>query len=437
VPSRKNSVLVIGGGIAGLQASLDLGNADLDVHLIERSPSVGGRVALLSKVFPTLEDAEDLLTQMIFAVSKHPNVRVLTCSEVREISGEAGDFKVSVVKKPRYVDESRCTSCGECVAVCPVSVPKAFEMGLGLRKAIYLPFPRSYPHSYTINESNCLHFGNNECSACLETCPEEAVNFGQRVEECRINVGAIVVASGSNLYDAEQKVEYGYGLYKNVITGLEFERLCSPWGPTDGKILRVSDGEKPKNVAFILCAGFRDEKGNRYCCRTGCMSALKHAYILKNQYGDGVEAYIFYTDLRAAGLGYEEFYQKARESGLTLIRGKPSEVRPLSEESLNIEVFEATTHRLLSLNADLVVLEGGATPNTDLRERLKIPLRQDGFYAEKDLKLCATETEIRGIFLAGTSHGPKDIPETITHASAASMKVLSLICDSCASSEGL
>jgi heterodisulfide reductase subunit A len=338
-----------------------------------------------------------------------------------------GYFKVEIAKKPQYIDETKCTSCGECSTVCPVSVTKDYEMGLGERKAVYIPHPQSYPKRYIIDEKNCLHFKDNSCSACLSACPENAVNFDRELKDEEIEVDAIIVATGSNLFKNEKKAEYGYGPFKNVITGIEFERLYDPVGPTEGKIVRISDGEKPKTAAFILCVGFRDEKNNKYCCRTGCMSALKHAYLLKNQYGDEVEAYILYTDIRAAGLGYEEFYRKARETGLILIKGKPSEVRLLPDNSCSIEVFEANTHKLISITSDLVVLEGGATPNNNLREILNIPLRQDGFYAESHPQLSPTETRIKGVFLAGTAHGPKDIPETITHASSAAMKVLTYL----------
>ncbi len=419
----EKSVLIIGGGIAGLQVASDLAKFGIKVYLVERLPSLGGHVSLLSTVFPTLTDADKIVSQKISEVSNYSNVQILTNAEVKEVNGTFGDFKVKIVKEPRYVDEKKCTACGKCVEVCPVSIPKENEMGLSYRKAIYMPF-KAFPKTYLIDEDNCLHFKGNECKACVEACPENAIDLSQTPIDIDLKVDAIVLATGFDLFDARKITQYGYGTYKNVITGLEYERLAHPEGPTNGRIVRISDGKEPKSVVFLLCVGSRDKKYQTYCCRIGCPNALKHAYILKKQYGENVDAYICYIDIRTSGKGLEEFYQEVRRSGITLIHGQPSEIRPLPDGSLNVEIFDTATHKLLSIIADLVVLETAIIPCTAIREVLNLPLSQYGFFQEKDLKLNTTETQTKGIFLAGTVQGPKNITETIEHASTAAIRIM-------------
>ncbi len=419
----EKSVLIIGGGIAGLQVASDLAKFGIKVYLVERLPSLGGHVSLLSTVFPTLTDADKIVLQKISEVSNYSNVQILTNAEVKEINGTFGDFKVKVVKKPRYVDEKKCTACGKCIEVCPVSVPKEYEMGLSYRKAIYMPL-NAFPEAYLIDGNNCIHFKGNECKACVEACPENAIDFSQTPIDIDLKVDAIVLATGFELFDARKIAQYGYGTYKNVITGLEYERLAHPKGPTNGKIVRISDGKEPKSVVFLLCVGSRDKKYHTYCCRIGCPNALKHAYILKKQYGENVDAYICYIDIRTSGKGLEEFYQEVRRSGITLIHGQPSDIRPLPDGSLNVEIFDTATHKLLSVIADLVVLETTITPCTAIREVLNLPLSQYGFFQEKDMKLNTTETPTKGIFLAGTVQGPKNITETLEHASTAALRII-------------
>jgi len=419
----EKSVLVIGGGIAGLQVASDLAKFGVKVHLVERLPSLGGHVSLLSTIFPTLTNANEILLQKISEVTGHPNVQILTNTEIKKINGTFGDFKIKIVRKPRYVDEKKCIACGKCEKVCPVSVPKEYEMNLSHRKAIYMPL-KAFPETYLIDEKNCLHFKGNECKACTDVCSEDAIDFSQAPIDMELKVDAIVLATGFDLFDARKIAQYGYGTYKNVITGLEYERLSHPEGPTNGKIVRVSDRKEPKSVVFLLCVGSRDNKYNTYCCRIGCLNALKHAYILKKQYGDNVDAYICYIDIRASGKGLEEFYQEVRKSGITLIHGQPSDIRPLPDESLNVEIFDTSTHKLLSIVADLVVLETAIIPCTTIQEILNLPLSQYGFFQEKDLKLNTVETVIKGVFLAGTVQGPKNITETLEHASAAALRTI-------------
>lgn len=419
---KKDSALVIGAGIAGLQASLDLAIVGLDVYLIERKPRLGGHTSLLCKVTPTLENAEELVKPMIQSVLDHPNIKILSYSEIEEVSGSIGNFKVNVLKKARYVDEEKCTLCGECEKVCPVDVPREYEMNLATRKAIYLPHPYPFPRKYLIDRENCLYFKDGSCQACRDACPENAIVYEQKSEQKQLEVDATIVATGFKPYDARKAGQYKYGFYRNVISGMEYERLCSPSGPTNGKILRISDKEKPRSVAYILCVGSREEHNNEYCCRVGCLNALKHAYILKKQYGDEVEAYICYTDMRAVGRKAEEFYRTVRESDVVLIHGEPSDVREFPDKSLSIDVYDQATSKLLSITADLVVLEVGIEPQIDLQQKLKVPLDVDGFFKELHPNLATTETPMKGIFMAGAVQQPMNIAETVAHASAAAMK---------------
>ena len=423
----KHSALVIGGGVAGFQASLDLARVGFKVYLVERKPRIGGHVSLLSKVLPTLESGEELVKQILQGVIEHPNIRILPYSEIEKVEGFMGNFKVRVLKRARYVNEERCTNCGKCENACPIVVPKDYEMGLGVRKAVYLPSPHPLPAKYLIDTEHCLYFQDGSCHACRNACPENAIVYEQKAGEEELNVDVIIVATGFKPYDAWKKGQYKYGVYRNVITGMEYERLCSPNGPTRGEIVRIDNKEKPESVAYILCVGSREERNHGYCCRVGCLNALKHAHLLKNQYGEEVDAYICYTDMRAVGRRAEEFYRKVRESGVNLIHGEPSEVRELPDGSLTLDVYDQATSKLLSITADLVVLEAGLKPEVDLQETLGIPLGEDGFFKEAHPQLAKNETPIEGIFLAGAVQEPMNIAEATVQASAAAMKALILM----------
>ena len=420
--TNNHSALVIGGGVAGIQAALDLARFGFNVYLVEQKPRVGGHASLLCRIFPTLESAEQLTKKLIQSVMKHSNIKVLSYSNIEKAEGSISDFKVKVLKKARYVDEEKCTACGECERVCPVTVPKDYEMGIGLRKAAYLPSPNPVPSKYLIDPEHCLYFKDGSCHACRDVCPENAVVFEQKAEEETLDVDVIIVATGFKPWDATRKGQYKYGVYRNVITGIEYERLCSPNGPTQGKIVRIDNKEKPRSVAYILCVGSRDEQNHGYCCRVGCPNALKHAYLLKNQYGNEVEAYVCYTDMRAVGRKAEEFYRNVRELGVNFIHGEPSEIRELSDGSLTIDVYDQATSKLLSITTDLVVLEAQLEPEVDLQEKLKIPLDEDGFFKEVHPQLAANETPIKGIFLAGAVQEPMNIVEALTRASAAAAR---------------
>ncbi len=422
--TNKRSIQVIGAGIAGLQASLDLARAGLEVFLVERNPRIGGHTPLLHRVFLTLENAEELVKPIIENVAKHENIKIVPYSEITKVEGGRGSFKVTILKKARYVDEEKCTVCGKCEEVCPVEAPKDYEMKLSVRKAIYLPSPYPISPTYLIDKEHCLHFRDGSCHACREVCPENAVVYSQKPKEFILDVDAVIVATGFKPYDVKRKGQYKYGVYRNVITGMEYERLCSPKGPTNGKILRINDLEKPKSVVYILCVGSRDEDNNEYCCRIGCLNALKHAYLLKEQYGDDVDAHICYTDIRAVGKRAEKFYRRVRESEVNLIHGEPSEIRELPDKSLTIEVYDQATSKLLSITADIIVLETGLEPEVDLHKKLGIPLTENGFFKETHPQLAPNETAVKGVFLAGAVQEPMNIAETMTNASAAAMKAL-------------
>lgn len=421
-----DSALVIGAGIAGLQVSADLADMGMKVYLVERESRLGGRTPLLHQLFPTLASAEELTKQLVQRVVHNPNIEILTYSEVEFVRGSLGNFEPRITRKARYVDEAKCTSCGECERVCPVEVSKEFEAKLSTRKAIYLPKPFAFPAKYLIDEKRCLHFKDETCHACQDVCPENAISYEQEPSCEKLSVGVIFLATGFRQYNAKRVGQYKFSFYPNVITGMEYERLCSLSGPTGGKILRIDNREEPKSVVFLLCVGSRDEKHLRYCCNIGCLNALKHAYYLRQQYGDKVDAYICYTDVRAVTKHGEQFYQKMRASGVKFIHGQPSEVRQTADGSLTLDVYDQATSKLLSITADLVVLQTGFQPRTELKQKLELEIDENGFFKEKQRQPALVETSKDGIFLAGAVQQPMHVYEALAHASATAMKVLRL-----------
>jgi len=421
--------LIIGAGIAGMQAALDIANSGYQVVLVEKLPSIGGRMAQLSETFPTLDCAQCILTPRTVEVGHHENIKLLTYSEVESVEGDIGDFHVRIRRKPAYVNWDLCTGCGLCQEKCPQRVVSEFERGLGRRKAIYTLSPQAVPNKPVIDRENCIYFVRGKCRACEKFCPVGAVDFEQEESVIEEHVGAIIVATGYDLYSMDGLGHYGYGRIPDVIDGLAFERLLSASGPTAGQVRRPSDGKIPKEVVFVQCAGSRDpELGVPYCSKICCMYTAKHAMLYKHRVPDG-QAYVFYIDIRAGGKGYEEFVRRAMEEDQVLyLRGKVSKI---FQDNDKVVVWGTDTLSGLPLEvaADLVVLATATVPKDGARElgrMLGIEVGECGFYAEADGNMSPLETVRPGIFIAGAVSGPKDIPEAVAQGSGAAAKVLSL-----------
>ncbi len=432
--SARREVLVIGGGIAGITAALDLANAGFHVYLVERGPSIGGHMAQLDKTFPTMDCSQCILTPKMVDVARHQDIELFTNSEVVGLEGFAGNFRVRVLRKPYYVDLDKCTGCGLCVDFCPIEVPSEFDAGMGARKAIYIPFPQAVPHVAIIDPEHCLYFLKKKCMVCEEVCQElaaGAIDFSQEPKEIELDVGAIIVATGYDVYDPTQDEEYGYGRYEDVITALQMERLLSASGPTGGMVVRPSDKAKPKKVAYVQCVGSRSKRPGHapYCSRICCMYAIKQAIQLKEKYPD-IDVCIFYIDLRTFGRGYEEFYWRAQEHGVRFIRGRVGEIWRSREGRLVVRAEDTLSGRVLEEPFDMVVLSAGLRPaagTKDLAALLKIPLGPDGFFLEAHPKLRPVDTVVDGIFVCGTATGPKDIVDTVAQAKAAAASAMALL----------
>jgi heterodisulfide reductase subunit A len=429
------AALVIGGGIAGLEAALDIAEAGYKVYLVERQPSLGGRMAQLNRTFPRMEDAGELVVSEAKRAIEHPNVEVLAYSEVVEVEGYVGNFEVTVRRKPRFVDPEKCTSCGECAGACVLSgqIADGFQMGLGKRGAVYELFPEALPATYTVDPRNCLLVKDGKCQdgpPCALACPEGAVDFSQRDEEITLQVGAIIVATGYDPFDARQKPEFGYGRYPGVISALEFERLAAANGPTGGRIVVPGSDREPGHVVFIHCVGSRDkllgEPGSHeYCSRVCCMYTAKQANVVLDQLPEA-RVTAFYMDVRAFTKGGEEFYDRARARGARYRRGNPSEVFRRGDR-LAVRAEDTLVQRTVEVEADLVVLAIGLEPGSggeDIAQMLKLSCTGDSFLAEAHPKLRPVDTTSDGVFLAGTCQGPKDIPDTVAQAKAAASSAL-------------
>ncbi len=413
--------LIIGAGIAGMQAALDIADKGFKVYLVEKDPSIGGHMAQLDKTFPTLDCSACIITPKMVDTANHPNINLLTYSEVVEIKGKAGNFKVKIRRKPTFVNWSKCTGCGDCIEACVLKkgVPSEFNMGMSRRRAIYIPFPQAVPLKATIDEKDCLLLSRGKCKkACVEACKAGAIDFEQKEYMIELNVGAIILATGFDPFDPRKKPEFGYGLYPNVLQGLELERLCSASGPTQGEILIA--GKKPQSIVFIHCVGSRDKTvGNEYCSRVCCMYTAKQAHLLRDKLPDALIT-VLYMDVRAFGKGFEEFYERVQKENIVYRRANPSEIYRRNgkliirgEDTLLGEPFE--------LEADLVVLATGLVSRQEddiLKEIIGLEKSPDGFYAEAEGH-DPVRTKLDGVFLAGCCQGPKDIPDTVAQASGA------------------
>lgn len=426
VPIGKRA-LVIGGGIAGIQASLDLGDAGFDVHLVEKSPSIGGKMAQLSRTFPTEDCSACILSPKMADVPANPNIELLTNSEVTAIEGHLGAFEVTVTRKPRYVDPEKCTACGLCEEKCPVSVPDEYEVGLLQRKAIHTPFGFSVPNKNVIDDSVCLRLtkGGDVCGLCRKVCPHDAIDFDDKPEMETFTVDTVIVATGYDTFDATKKSVYGYGRFENVVTGMQMERMIVH--AAEGSPIRPIKGR----IAFIQCVGSRDEQvGNEYCSRVCCMYASKLSQLLKRS-DPTRDVYVFYTDLRSFGKGFEEYYKRAQESGVKFVRGRPAEfIEDPVTKKVTVKVEDTLSRQIIASEFDLVVLSVGMTANEGteaVAEMLRLTKSPDGFLQEAHPKFRPVDTLTEGVFLAGTVQGPKDIPDTVAAASAASARAIRLM----------
>jgi len=420
-------VLVIGGGITGIQASLDLGDSGFEVYLVEKEPAIGGKMAKLSKTFPTEDCATCIIGPKLADCAEHPNINLMTYSEIESITGYLGNFTVTVRKKPRYVDIDKCVACGICADKCPVKVPDEFNEGLSLRKAIYVQNPVAVPRKYLIDEKNCKRLvqGGKICGICEKLCTQGAINFEDKEELISFNVDTIITATGYELFDPEKKPVYGFGKYSNVLTALQLERIIAT-GSSGPPLKPIG-----KRVAFIQCVGSRDEQVDREnCSRICCMYATKLAQLLK-RLDPSRDIYIFYTDLRAYGKGFEEYYKRAQNAGIKYIRGRVAEIRedPQSKK-LHILSEDTLSRKMIEGEFDLVVLSTGIVPSSgseQIADILKLARSADGFLQEAHPKFRPVDTLIDGVFIAGCAQGPKDIPDSVAQGSASASRAMRLM----------
>ena len=439
VPVNPNT-LVVGGGIAGIQSALEIAASGHKVYLVEREPSIGGHMMQLDKTFPTLDCSACILTPKMSDVGSHPNIELMTYSEVVDVSGYVGNFKVKIRKKARYVDEDKCIGCSTCQELCPVRVSNEFELGLSQRKAIYIPFAQAVPNKAVIDAQHCRYLekikeGKDVCRLCqkgiekkgIPGCEAGAIDFEQTDKFIEIEVGNIILATGYDTFDPSPIYQYGYGRFDNVVTALEFERMINAAGPTDGKVL-LKDGSEPRTVGIIHCVGSRDKSYHEYCSQVCCMYSMKLGHLIR-EHIPGAKVYEFYIDLRAVGKAYEEFYNRVLDEGTIFIRGRPSDVIQQNGR-LVIQCEDTLADCQCLIPVDMVVLSAALQPKADAEEVARLfslSRSADGFFLEKHPKLDPVATTTDGIYVVGCCQSPKDIPASVAQASAAAARILAAI----------
>ncbi len=424
----QGDVLIIGAGISGMQAALDVADKGYKVVIIDKTSTIGGAMVKLDKTFPTNDCSICTAAPKMVELSRHPNIELITYADVNSLEGKPGNFKVNIWRKSKYVDPDKCTGCDDCAEVCPVEVVNPFDEKLSTRKAIYIEFPQAVPIVYTIDYENCVG-----CGSCDRVCEPEAISFLEKSEEIEVNVGAVIVATGFEVFEpTEMRKEYGYGKYDNVITALQFERILSSFGPTEGKVRRPSNGNKPKSIGWIQCVGSRSEQlGFPYCSRVCCMYATKEASIAKEANPD-IDITIYYMDIRAYGKDFQQYYDHAKDLGVKYIRGRPSSVYENPDKSITIRYKDTLTGKIEENTVDMLVLSTAIMPNKDNKrvgEALGIEVDENGFFKQVSLLTDPIQSTRKGIFLAGCIQGPKDIPDSVSMASGAAAKAVAPIKD--------
>jgi len=434
------TTLIIGAGIAGIQAALEIAGGNNLVYLLEKTGTIGGKMATFDKTFPTLDCAACILTPKMVEVNQHPNIRLMTYCEVQEVNGSAGNFTVRVMQKARKVNVTTCIGCGTCAEKCPAQAPSEFDAGTTMRKAIYMPFPQAIPNKYLIDAESCIYLKTGKCKACVKACPvPDCINLDEQDMDVVLNVGNIVVATGYKTFEAGKMEQYGYGKYPNVLNALEFERLLNASGPTGGNIhyrsqdkkghwIFTAESEKPEKFAIIHCVGSRDKNYNKYCSRVCCMYSLKFAHLILDKVPEA-EVFEYFIDMRSFGKGYEEFYERIREEGVSMIRGKTAKVEEKNGKLL-IRGEDILNGTLIENTVDMVILSTGLEPGEDnikISSMLSIPTTGCGWFEEANYSTDPTGTFRGGILLAGACQGPKDIPDSVAQGSAAAARVIQSI----------
>lgn len=428
--------LVIGGGIAGIQSALDIADAGFEVDIVEKQPTIGGKMTQIDKTFPTLDCAACILTPKMVDCAQNEKIRIYSYSEVDEVSGFVGNFTVKIRRKARYVDETKCTGCGICTEKCPQrKVPNEFNLGMNNRSAVYIPFAQAVPKVAVIDADHCMMLKSGKCGVCSKVCGAGAIDYKQKDEIVENQYGAIVVATGYNPIRLNQYDEFAYAQSKDVVTSLEFERLTNAAGPTNGTLLRPSDGRHPKTIVFVQCVGSRESPpcskgGKEYCSKICCMYTAKHAMLTREKYPD-TDVYVFYIDVRTPGKNFDEFYRRAVEQyGVHYIKGMVGKVSPMPDGTLEVQGSDLIENRQLRISADLVVLAAAIEPDKSARPlatMLTASMDTNDFFTEAHPKLRPVESPTAGVFLSGACQGPKDIPETVAQAGAAASKVIGLL----------